>query len=111
MANKSLEDFFQKILQTPELQQELIQSNSLEEFVRIAIKVAKNCGYEFTAKELEEDLKANLYVSDHEATEIEGEPNELSQVHTILMEMQWAKGNIRKSKAWDAIKQALHKPE
>ncbi|NJN75580.1 MAG: Nif11 family protein [Synechococcaceae cyanobacterium RL_1_2] len=106
-----LRRFFQKILQTPELQQELIQSNSLEEFVRITIKVAKNWGYEFTAKELEEDLKANFFVSEHEVEEIEGEPNELSQVHTILMEMQWAKGNSRKSKAWDVIKQALHKPE
>lgn len=109
MANIPLEEFFEKILHTPELQHQLIESNSLEEFVRIATKIGKTYGYNFTAKELEADLKANVYVTEEKLEDRESQPKELNQIHSILMEMQWAKGNTRKSKAWDALKQALHK--
>ena len=56
MSTESLEQFYQRVLEDPTLQEPLRVASDRESFVRIAVQLGEDNGYSFTAEELDEAI-------------------------------------------------------
>ena len=56
MSRESLEEFYQRVLADPTLQEPLRAASDRESFVRIAAQLGEENGYSFTPEELDEAI-------------------------------------------------------
>jgi predicted ribosomally synthesized peptide with nif11-like leader len=56
MSRESLEEFYQRVLTDPVLQEPLRVASDRESFVRIGVQLGEEHGYSFTAEELDEAI-------------------------------------------------------